>query len=127
MQLAALVLHGVGGIGLIVGNKSRLAVQSEGRTNTVVKVVITGVAGAATLYAALLGTKISDHSEEGGHGVTEPDSSASAELESAQKQQKLLQWVIPAVTGILIILAAQQGEQQRPVAGLLKAALRSHR
>lgn len=37
-----------------------------------------------------------------------------------QRQQKVLQWVLPALTGALIVLGAQQGEQQRPVVGLLR-------
>jgi len=36
----------------------------------------------------------------------------------------VLQWLIPALTGTLIVPAAQQGEQQRPAAGWLKSALR---
>ena len=119
VQLAAIVIHGVGGLGLIAGNKGRLAVQAESRTNTTVKLIATGLAGAVTLYSAFLGTKISKHREEGASGVTEPSPSASEELASAQRQQKILQWAIPAFTAILIILGAQQGEQQRPVAGFL--------
>jgi hypothetical protein len=50
VQLAAIIVHGIGGVGLIVGNKGRLAAQSEARTNTVVKLVITGLTGGASLY-----------------------------------------------------------------------------
>ena len=51
--------------------------------------------------------------------VTEADEAASPELTSAQRQQRVMQWILPALTGVLIVLGAQQGEQQRPVAGLL--------
>ncbi|MCS5732832.1 hypothetical protein [Herbiconiux daphne] len=119
VQLTAIIAHGIGGAGLILGNKARLAGQPEARTNTGVKLVITGVAAAASLYSGILGATIGKHADEGGEGVTEPDAKASKKLAAAQRKQKVLQWVIPALTGTLIVLAAQQGEQQRPVAGLL--------
>jgi hypothetical protein len=119
VQLAAIIVHGIGGAGLIVGNKGRLAAQPEARTNTVVKLVITGLAGGTALYSALLGRTIGKHAQEGGQGVTEPDATSSAELEAAQKKQQILQWVLPALTGILVVMGAQQGEQQRPVAGFM--------
>ena len=121
VQLAAIIVHGVGGAGLIWGNKQRLMKQGESRTNTVVKLIVTGLAGASTLYSAILGMKMAKHAEEGTGGVTEPNPLASGELRAAENQQKVLQCVIPALTGIAIILAAQQGEQQRPVAGWLQS------
>lgn len=60
------------------------------------------------------------HASEGADGTTEPGASSSNELAKAQRQQKILQWATPVLTGVLIILGAQQGEQQRPFAGLLK-------
>ena len=60
-----------------------------------------------------------EHREEGGSGATEPTSDASSELANAQRQLKLVQWAIPVVTGALLVLGAQQGEQQRGVRGLL--------
>jgi hypothetical protein len=124
VQLGAIVVHGIGGIALIASNTSRLAAQGEARSNTAVKIVVTGLAGAATLYAALVGKNISDHADEGAEGVTEPGAGSSTELESGQQQQRVLQWVIPSLTLVLIALSAQQGEQQRPIKGLLKSALR---
>lgn len=124
VQLAAIAVHGIGGIGLILGNKKRLADQPESRTNTVIKIGVTAAAGAASLYAALLGAKIAKHAvdgEQGAEGVTEPDENASASLASTQRQQRIMQWVLPALTGVIIVLAAQQGEQQRPVAGWLQS------
>ena len=62
----------------------------------------------------MLGGKVSQHASEGGEGSTEPHAAASDELASAQRQLKLVQWAIPAVTGTLVVLGAAQGEQQRP-------------
>ncbi|MDQ7878480.1 hypothetical protein Q9R08_10880 [Microbacterium sp. QXD-8] len=119
VQLAAIIVHGVGGAALILANRERLASQPEARTNTIVKLVLTAVAGGATLYSGILGMKMSKRADEGGEGVTEPAAGVSQELASAQTQQRVLQWVVPAVTALLIVLGAQQGEQQRSVPGLL--------
>jgi hypothetical protein len=125
VQLGAIVVHGIGGAGLIFANKSRLLVQPESRTNTVVKLGLTVAALGSTLYSGILGARIAKHADEGGQGVTEPSSTSSDELESAQNQQKILQWVTPALTVVLIVLAAQQGEQQRPLAGLVATKLKT--
>ncbi|MFB2557440.1 hypothetical protein [Herbiconiux liangxiaofengii] len=119
VQLAAIVTHGIGGIGLILGNKGRLAAQPEARSNTTVKLVITGLAGAASLYSGILGAQMGERAEEGTDGVTEPDENASKVLAAAQSKQRVLQWTIPVLTAVLIVLGAQQGEQQRPIAGFL--------
>lgn len=115
LQLGAMIIHGVGGVGLILGNKSRLAAQPEARGNTAVKLTLTVLAAASSLYAGILGARIARHADEGGEGVTEPDGRSSRELADAQRQQ----WVAPALTAVLIGLGAHQGEQQRPFAGLV--------
>lgn len=114
VQLAAIAAHGIGGIGLMVGNKERLAVQSEGRANTAVHVVLLAAAGASSLTAAIAGSQILKHSQEGAEGVTEPGASSSKELATAQRVEKVTQYLIPVFTGLLIILGAQQGELERP-------------
>lgn len=127
VQVAALIAHGIGGAGLILGNKARLAGQAEGRANTIVKLALTGVAAGTTLYSGILGKKMSQHAGEATEGTTEAGAGTSAELESAQRQQRVLQWVTPALTAALIVLAAQQGEQQRPIAGwMARFAPHSH-
>ena len=116
VQIAALVLHGIGGVGLIAANSGRLAVQNDSRVNTAVKLAMTGVALGTTLWSGLLGAKIAAASVRDGEGaqsVTEPDTATSESLASAQSQQRILQWVTPALTAVLIVLGAQQGEQQR--------------
>ena len=127
VQLAAIVVHGVGGLGLIAGNKTRLMGQQESRTNTIIKTAITGLAGASSLASAAAGKRMSEHSDEGARGVTEPGSGSSPELSAAQREQKVLQWTTPVLTAVLIVLAAQQGEQQRPVKGLWETTLKNFR
>ena len=116
VQWAALVAHGIGGGGLIAGNAGRLATQPEGRVNTGVKLGLTLVAVGTTVYSAVAGMKMGAKAGEPVEGTTEPAPATSDELEAAQNQQRILQWVTPALTLILIVLGAQQGEQQRPAA-----------
>lgn len=124
IQWAALAAHGIGGAGLIWGNKARLAGQPEARTNTGVKLGLTLAAVGASVYSGVVGARMADRAEEGTEGTTEPSPDASSELKSAQTQQRVLQWVTPALTLVLIVLAAQQGEQQRPAAGWLQRIIK---
>jgi len=124
LQFAAIVAHGIGAAGLIPANKGRLAVQPEARVNANAKFWVTVVAGVTTLYSALVGARMAKHADEGAESVTQPGATTSPKLASAQRQQRVLQWLIPIFTSVLIVLTAQQGEQQRPVAGLLKAGKR---
>jgi hypothetical protein len=47
-------------------------------------------------------------------GAVIPDPETPEGAAKAQQQLRIAQWVLPAATGALIVLAAQQGEQQRP-------------
>jgi hypothetical protein len=127
VQIAAIALHGIGGLGLIGGNKARLAIQAESRSNTVWKIIVTAAAGASTAYSGILGKVIHDHQDEPTDGVTEPAGGSSDRLANAQRQQRILQWVTPALTLAMIVLAAQQGEQQRPLKGFAKTTWKNLR
>lgn len=118
-QAAAIVTHAIGGVGVIVTNTGRLAVQPGARANAYVKLPLTIVAAGLSLYAGILGTRMAKHADEGAAGTTEPGVGSSDELASAQRQQKIVQWILPVLTGVLIVLGAQQGEQQRPAVGWL--------
>ena len=118
-QIAAVGVHAVGGIGLIVSNRRRQAEQPGAGTATLVKLLLTAAAAGATAYSGVLGSKVKAHDREGGAGAVEPGAGASPELASAQKQLKALQWAIPVLTGSVVVLGAVHGEQQRGAAGLL--------
>lgn len=119
VQVAAVGVHAIGGLGLIVDNKNRVAADAGTTANTKVKLWLTVAAAGVTLYSGVLGGKVKAMQEEGAAGATEPSPVADPKLASAQKQLKALQWAIPALTGVLIVLGAQQGEQQRDARGLL--------
>jgi len=115
VNAAAIGAHVIGSLGLIAGNTSRLAVQPGAQVNTMVKSALTVAAAGATAYSGVLGAKVGKLAKEGegGEGATEPQPTASKKLKAAQMQLKALQWAIPVLTGTLVVLAAQQGEQQR--------------
>lgn len=119
VQIGAVGVHAIGGIGLIVGNKNRVAVDSETRVNTMTKAVVTLVAAGVTAYSGVLGSKVAKLQHEGAQGATDPAPSNSPELTAALSQLKLTQFAIPVLTGVAVVLGAQQGEQQRDARGLL--------
>lgn len=118
VNAAAIGAHLVGGLGLIGGNRNRLRSQRGARSNTAVKTAVTVAAMGVTAYSGYLGRTVAGLADQGGDGVTEPGANASDRLRSAQQQLKAAQWATPALTGLMLVLGAQQGEQQRP-AGLL--------
>lgn len=115
VNAAAIGAHVVGSLGLIAANRSRLAVQPGAQVNTMVKTVLTALTAGVSAYSGVLGAKVAKLAREGegGAGATEPAPTASKKLTAAQTQLKALQWAIPVLTGTLVVLAAQQGEQQR--------------
>jgi hypothetical protein len=120
VQLGILGTHAVGAIGMLVADRGRVANQGGAQGNAVVKTVLTVAAAGAAFWSASAGKTIAKHASEGAEGVTETGSGASPQLAAAQRQQKILQWVPPLLTGIVIVLTAQQGEQQRVSGGFLK-------
>jgi hypothetical protein len=95
INLAAIGAHLVGGAGLLVANKGRVATQSGVGASTAVKTELTAVALGATAYGRALGKKL-EHADgvpvEGGTGPARETPDAVAK---AQKQLKVTQWVIP--------------------------------
>lgn len=120
VQAAALAVHAIGGTGLILANRDRLLAQPGSRWNTVVKLGLTLAAAGSTAYSGLLGMRMAKGAEEGTEGVTEPSPVASAGLAAAQNQQRVFQWVTPLLTAVVIVLAAQQGEQQREASAVVE-------
>lgn len=119
VNAGAIGLHAVGGAGLILANRRRVAQQGEAKANTVVKAALTVAAAGLTAWSGALGRKVEEQSQQGATGATEPSPTASKDLAAAQRQLKVTQWAIPALTGVLVVMAAQQGEQQRPSQQLL--------
>ena len=113
VNLAAIGAHVLGGRQLVRANKGRVAAQQGVATNSAVKTGLTVAALGATGYSRLLRQKVMSHGDVPVAGGTAPLPSTPAEVAKAQKQLKALQWVIPSLTGGVIVSSALQGEQQR--------------
>lgn len=122
-QLAAIGAHAVGSVGMLAVDSGRVALQPGNKGPVVVKTVLTLVAAGASLASGIVGKRQAEHADEGAKGATEAAGWESSGLAAAQQQQKVLQWVTPVVTAVLIVLAAQQGEKQRVDKGVLARLL----
>ena len=111
---AAIGAHLLGGLGLVVANRRRLRGQNGVTANTAWKAAVTGAAVGATAYSGMLGARVAAAGRVESEGGTEPAEDTPADVASAQHRLRLLQWAIPTLTGVVVVLGAQQGEQQRP-------------
>ena len=128
VNLAAIAAHLVGGAGLLYANKGRVAAQSGVGASTAAKTALTVAALGVTGYSRALGKKL-EQAPAGTpvEGATEPATSTVPDVAKAQQQLRIAQWVIPALTGGIVVLNALHGEQQRPrqqVPGLLAKSTR---
>jgi hypothetical protein len=114
VNAVAIGAHLIGGAALIKANSSRVIAHSGSRWNTVVKTAVTGAALGATAYSGLQGKKVAQAGRVETQGGAVPAQSTPDDVAAAQQRLRLAQWAIPALTGVLIVLGAQQGEQQRP-------------
>ena len=114
VNLAGIAAHLAGGAVLLAANKGRVATQQGVAQATVVKTALTGAALAATAWSRALGAKLDQAGEVPVEGGTEPSADTPEDVAKAQRQLKVLQWVIPALTGAVLVVNARMGEQQRP-------------
>jgi hypothetical protein len=114
VNLAAIGAHLVGGAGILYANKGRVAGQKGVAASTVAKLVLTGAALGATAWSGALGKKLSQYDGASVEGGTEPAPETPTEVAKAQQQLKVLQWLIPGLTGGIVVLTSVHGEQQRP-------------
>lgn len=129
VNLGAIAAHLVGGIALTAANKGRLASQRGVAATSVAKTAVTAGALAATGYARYLGQKQMDHADAPAAAATTPSPNTPEVVAKAQRQQRIVQWAVPALTGTLLIITAWMGEQQRTTevaTGLLHRVLPGH-
>lgn len=111
---AAIGSHLVGGAALVLANRGRVRGQSGVSANTAVKAVLTGAAIATTAYSGVLGAHLLHAGPVSTDGGTLPGLSTPADVAKTQRKLRVLQWLTPVLTGVIVVLGAQQGEQQRP-------------
>jgi hypothetical protein len=111
----AIAAHAIGGIGLIIANRDRVAQQRGVGANTAVKTAITVAAVATTAASGLLGARLAEDAKKAipTEGGTVPSASTPPQTAKRQQALRVLQWVNPLLTGAVVALGAQQGEQQK--------------
>ncbi len=113
VSAAAIGMHLIGSSGLLAVNAARVAPQPGAAASTLARTVLTGAALAATAYARTLGKRIELVS------LDLPDLAEDVEGRPydtlrAERHLSYIQWVVPALTGGLMIFDAFHGEQQLP-------------
>ena len=114
LNLAGIAAHLAGGAVLTGANKGRLAGQKGVATASTVKTALTVAALGTTAYARLLGRKLERAGDVPVQGGTTPSPTSPEDVARAQRQLTTLQWVIPVLTGAVLVVNARMGEQQRP-------------
>jgi hypothetical protein len=114
LNLAGIAAHLAGGAVLTGANKSRLAGQQGVAAASTVKTALTLAALGTTAYARVLGKKLEGAGDVPVEAGTTPSPTSPDEVSRAQRRLTVLQWVIPALTGALLVVNARMGEQQRP-------------
>jgi hypothetical protein len=114
LNLAGIAAHLAGGAVLTGANKGRLAGPQGVAAASAVKTALTVAALGTTAYARLLGKKLERAGDVPVEGGTTPNPATPDEVTRAQRQLTALQWVIPVLTGAMLVVNARMGEQQRP-------------
>jgi hypothetical protein len=111
---AAIGAHLLGGGALLLAHRDRVGNQPGVGANTAVKTMLTLAALGTTAWSGLLGAKLASAGDVKTEGGTIPAEDTPDDVARTQRRLRILQWATPVLTGTLVILGAQQGEQQRP-------------
>ncbi|MGC5307344.1 hypothetical protein [Micromonospora zamorensis] len=114
VNAAAIGAHLAGAVGELVTESPRVVAQSGVARTSVIKTALTIGALAVTGYSRLIGMRLEKAGGPSVSGATEPNHQTPASVASSQRQMKLLQWAIPALTGTLVVVTAYMSEQQKP-------------
>jgi hypothetical protein len=125
VNFVAIASHVVGGALLLAEDRRKLVAQQGLGSVTSAKLALTGAALAATAYSRVLGKKLNNAEGEPVAGGTDPAPTTDPTVASVQRQLKVTQWVIPALTGAVAVLGSLASEKQRAGAQVSGIAGRS--
>ncbi|WP_234359425.1 hypothetical protein [Plantactinospora sp. BC1] len=114
VNAAAIGTHVAGAAGELITESPRMFVQAGVGRMSAVKTGLTVAALAATGYSRMLGMQLEKTGKAPVVATTAPENGTPAGVAARQRQLRVLQWVIPALTGGLIVVTAFAGEQQKP-------------
>lgn len=106
--------HLLGATQLLRTERARISRQEGLARSSAIKTGLTVAALGATAYSGVLNRKMAAAGHVPAEGATEPAAATPPDVAKTQKQLKVLQWVIPGLTGSLIGVTAWQSEQMRP-------------
>jgi hypothetical protein len=107
VQIAAIATQLASGAALTLANRHRVAGQRGVATTSALRTGLTGAAIAMTILAARTGARVAAEAERS------PDADDTAH-EPDERRLRLAQWMVPALTGAMLVVDALMGEQQRP-------------
>lgn len=114
VNAAAIGVHLIGAVGMLSANRDRVRNQSGVGASSIIKTALTAAALGATAYAGVLGRQTAEGEGEPVEGGVKPAPETPPAVAAAQQRLRIVQWVIPALTGVLTAVSAWQGEQQKP-------------
>ena len=109
----AIGAHLVGSVGQLAGNRGRVQQQKGVASMSTLKTLLTAAALGVTAYSRVLGKKVDAAGNPSARSGTKPTKATRAEAAQAMAQLDQLQWVVPAITGALVVVSSYAGEQQR--------------
>jgi hypothetical protein len=114
LEAAGILAVVAGDTVLIASRPQHLAAQHGYARNLAIKLAINGAAVAATAGTWLLGRRLDQAGEVPIEGATEPSPATPPQAAGAQRGLRVLQWVVPALTGAHIAMNVALAEQERP-------------
>jgi hypothetical protein len=113
VNAAAIGLHVAGSVGQLAADQDRVKAQAGVGSMVLVKTALTAAALGATGYSRVLGRKVAKQTAVPAQSGTTPAATTPKDVADAQRQLKVLQWAVPALTGALVVVSSFAGEQQR--------------
>ncbi len=114
VNAAAIGTHLAGAAGILAAESRRVAAQRGVGAMTIAKTALTAAALGTTAYSRMLGKKMEQANGVPTEGTTEPAAATPGDVSSAQRQQRVAQWMIPVFTGAMLVVSSLAGEQQKP-------------
>jgi hypothetical protein len=113
VNAVAIGMHLAGSVGQLAGNQGRMVGQQGVASMAAGKTALTVAALGATAYSRALGRQVSEQTRVPAESGTEPAPQTPKKVANAQRRLRAMQWVVPALTGALVVVSAYAGEQQR--------------
>lgn len=106
VNAAAIGTHLVGAVGMLWANQDRVRNQKGVGTSSAIKTALTVASLGATAYAGVLGARTAKDLGAPVEASVKPSPATPENTASAQKQLRVVQWILPLLTGALTIVSA---------------------